>query len=142
MGGTAVRNWARVVFLATAAAGVVASSGAFGQYIRGQATIALRSGESAELTKLYYVENCRSMLKSTPEAEIIDAPPAVTVSVREDMVLPRAQGCAKPVKGGTLVISAKDIEDLSYTPVTIRVTYKTHDGDRKLSYVINLSLIP
>lgn len=142
MGGMAVRNCTRAVFLATATAGVVACSGAFGQYIRGQATIALRSGESTELTTLYYVENCKSMLKSTPEAEIIDAPPAVTVSVREDMVLPRAQGCAKPVKGGTLVISAKDIEDLSYTPVTVRITFKTRDGDRKFSYVINLSLIP
>jgi hypothetical protein len=137
-----VRNWTRGVFLATATAGFVASSGALGQYIRGQATIALKSGESAEITKLYYVENCTSMLKSIPEAEIIDAPPAVTVSVREDMVLPRAQGCAKPVKGGTLVMSAKDIGDLSYTPVTVRITYKTRDGDRKFSYVINLSLIP
>ena len=90
-----MRNWTRGVFLATATAGVVASSGALGQYIRGQQTIALRSGESTELTKLYYVENCTSMLKSIPEAEIIDGPPAVTVSVREDMVLPRAQGCAK-----------------------------------------------
>jgi hypothetical protein len=136
-----MRNWARGVFLATATV-VVAGSGAFGQYLRGQATIALRSGESTELTKLYYVENCVSTLKSTPEAEIIDAPPAVTVSVREDMVLPRAQGCAKPVKGGTLVMTAKDIEDPSYTPVTVRITYKTRDGDRKFSYVINLSLIP
>jgi hypothetical protein len=137
-----VRKLTRGVFLATAAAGVIAGSGALGQYVRGQQTIALRSGESTELTKLYYVENCTSMLKSIPEAEIIDGPPAVTVSVREDMVLPRAQGCAKPVKGGTLVMSAKDIEDPSYTPVTVRITYKTRDGDRKLSLVINLSLVP
>ncbi len=136
-----MRNWTRAAFLAVAGS-VVASSGTLGQYIRGQITIALKSGESTELTKLYYVENCTSMLKSIPEAEIIDGPPAVTVSVREDMVLPRAQGCAKPVKGGTLVMSAKAIEDPSYTPVTVRITYKTRDGDRKYSLVINLSLIP
>jgi hypothetical protein len=58
------------------------------------------------------------------------------------LVLPRAQGCAKPVKGGILVISAKDIEDLSYIPVTVRITYRTRDGDRKFSHVMNLSLIP
>ena len=81
------------------------------------------------------------MLKSTLETEIIDAPPAVTVSVMEDMVLPRAQGCAKPVKGGILVTSAKDIADQLH-PGYRSLTYKTRDGDRKFSCVINLSLIP
>jgi hypothetical protein len=138
-----VRNWTRAAIFAMAAAGIVASSGAFGQFLgKGEATIALRSGESTDIMKLYYVYNCQSILKSTPEAEILDGPPAVTVSVREEMVMPRAQGCAKPVKGGTLVISAKEIEDLSYSPITVRVTYRTKDGDRKFSNVINLSLVP
>jgi hypothetical protein len=137
-----VRKWTKAAILYLAIGGIVASSGSFGQYLRGDFTIALRSGESTDITKLYYVANCKSILKSVPEAEIIDAPPVVTVSVREDLVLPRAQGCAKPVKGGILVISAKDIEDLSYIPVTVRITYRTRDGDRKFSHVMNLSLIP
>jgi hypothetical protein len=41
-----------------------------------------------------------------------------------------------------LTVTAKDIEDQSYTTLTVRITYKTRDGDRKFSHVFNLSLIP
>jgi len=40
------------------------------------------------------------------------------------------------------VLTAKDVEDPSYTPLTLRVTYKTKDGERKFSQVFNLSLLP
>ena len=106
------------------------------------AQIALKSGETADLGVLYYISNCKSILKATPGAEIIDGPPGVSVSVREEMVLPRRQNCAKRVAGGTLVISAKDIEDESFTRLTVRITYKTKDGDRKLSQVYKIALFP
>jgi hypothetical protein len=105
-------------------------------------SVALKSGETAELGPLYWISHCRSILKSPPEAEILDGPPGVTVSVKEAMVLPRQSGCANRVAGGLLIISAKDIEDPSYSTVTIRITYKTKDGDRKRSEVFNLSLLP
>ena len=54
-------------------------------------TIALKSGETDQLTDLYFVSNCKSILKSAPEVEILDGPPGVTVSVKEDMVLPRTR---------------------------------------------------
>jgi hypothetical protein len=105
-------------------------------------TIALKSGESTEVTKLYWVEGCRSTLKSPPEVEILDGPPQVTAEVKEAMVLPRVQNCSKPVQGGILVLSAKDIEDPSFSRLTVRVIYKTRDGDRKFSGVFNLQLLP
>jgi hypothetical protein len=105
-------------------------------------TIALKSGESTEVTKLYWVEGCRSTLKSPPEVEILDGPPQVTAEVKEAMVLPRVQNCSKPVQGGILVLSAKDIEDPSFSRLTLRVIYKTRDGDRKISGVFNLQLLP
>jgi hypothetical protein len=77
-----------------------------------------------------------------PEVEVLDGPPGVTVSIKEDMVLPRAQNCASRVKGGTLVIAAKDIEDTSFSELTVRITYRTRDGDRKFSRIYNLSLFP
>jgi hypothetical protein len=107
-----------------------------------QAQIALKSGESVDLGPLYYVYNCKSVLKATPDAEIIDGPPGVTVSVREEMVLPRFQNCAKKVQGGVLTISAKDIDDQSYTNMTVRITYKTKDGVRKRSQVYAIALFP
>jgi hypothetical protein len=58
------------------------------------------------------------------------------------MVTPRAQRCSNQVSGGKLVITAGEIEDPSYTALTIRVIYRTRDGERKLSLVYNLSLLP
>ena len=122
--------------------GIVGSAAAHAQTIRGSATIALKSGESVEVSNLSWAINCRSLLRSTPEVEVVDGPPGVSVTVKAAMVTPRAQRCAKEVLGGKLVITAENIEDPSYTPLTIRVTYRTRDGDRKFSHVYNLSLFP
>jgi hypothetical protein len=86
--------------------------------------------------------NCRSVLKSTPDAEILDGPPGVSVAIKAAMVTPRAQNCPKPVAGGMLMITAENIEDHSYTTLTIRITYRGRDGDRKSSLIYNLSLFP
>jgi len=105
-------------------------------------TIALKSGESTEVGNLYFIADCRSILKSPPEVEILDGPPQVSAAVKEAMILPRAHNCSKPVHGGILVLSAKEIEDPSYSRITVRLIYKTRDGDRKWSQVFNLQLLP
>jgi hypothetical protein len=129
-----------LAFVHLGIAAVVGSAGAQAQQVK--IPIALKSGESIEVADLAWTANCRSILKSTPEVEILDGPPGVTASVKEANVIPRAQNCAKPVQGGKLVISAKDIDDESNTTLTIRITYRTRDGDRKLSQVYSLSLFP
>jgi len=40
------------------------------------------------------------------------------------------------------MITAKEIEDPSYTNLTVRITYKTKDGDRQTGHVYNVSLFP
>jgi hypothetical protein len=136
----------RLRLLAIAVAGFITcnDSPASAQYrhLVGAGTIALKSGESIELGNVYWVSHCRSLLKSTPEVEVLEGPPQVTVSVKEAMVLPRAQSCAKKVPGGIIVITAKDIDDPSYTHLSVRVNYKTKDGDRKFGHVYNLHLVP
>lgn len=114
------------------------------QYMKlaGAGTVALKSGETLDLGQLYWVTNCRSMLTATPQVEILEGPPQVSVAVKEEMILPRRQGCAKKVSGGMLSITAKEIDDPSFTHLTLRVLYKTKDGQRKWSHVVNLQLIP
>jgi hypothetical protein len=51
-------------------------------------------------------------------------------------------GCAKAVPGGKLVITAKDIQEHSYTRMVLRINYKTLSGDRQRSENINISLFP
>ncbi len=112
------------------------------QTVVGSPSVALKSGETLELGHLYWVSHCKSILKATPEVEVLDGPPGVSVAVKEAMVLPRLQNCGNRVPGGTVTITAKDIDDQSYSKLTLRITYKTKDGDRKFSQVFNLSLFP
>jgi hypothetical protein len=105
-------------------------------------TISLKSGETADLTNVYWAVNCRSMLKSTPQVEIIDGPPNITVAVKEGMVMPRIQNCAKPVKGGTVVLTAAEIEDPSTTRLTLRIKYQGKDGNRQSTVIYDLALFP
>lgn len=49
-------------------------AGAQAQTVRNVPSIALKNGESTELGDLYWVVNCKSLLKSAPEAEILDGP--------------------------------------------------------------------
>ncbi len=110
--------------------------------IGGAHTIALKSGESEEVADLYYVKNCLSLLNSPPQVEVVEGPPGVTASLKEDMVLPRFEKCPAKVKGAKLMVSTGTVEDPSFSPLTVRVTFDTREGIRKQTFVINLSLIP
>jgi hypothetical protein len=105
-------------------------------------SFALKSGESVEVMDLYWVVNCRSQLTSPPEVTVLDGPPGATASVTEAMVLPRFQQCSKPVKGAKLRLSADKIEDQSYSMMTLRIKYKTKDGEREKSMTFSLALFP
>lgn len=103
---------------------------------------ALKSGETVEIMDLYWVTNCRYLLTSPPEVTVLDGPPGVTASATEAMVTPRYQQCAKPVKGAKLKLSADKIEDQSYSIMTLRIKYKTKDGERERSFTFNIALFP
>ena len=105
-------------------------------------SLALKAGESAEIGDLFIVANCRSLLKSTPQATILSGPPNVTVEVKDADVMPRIAQCSRPVKGGKLLIKAGDVQDESETTMTIRISYDTKDGPRQSGYNVNLSLFP
>jgi len=110
--------------------------------VHAQTRIALKSGESTELGILYWITNCASTMVGNPEVEVLESPPELTLSVKPGMVLPRAQKCAKPVRGGTLIVTAKEIDEPKQATLTYRIKYKTKDGDRQRSGVYNVSLFP
>jgi len=105
--------------------------------------IALKGGESIEFGDVYFIAaNCKSLLAGTPEVEIMDGPPGVAVAIKQAMVVPRFYGCGKPVSGGKMLISAKDIDDYSYSRMILRITYKTRSGNLQRSQHINVTLFP
>ena len=77
-----------------------------------------------------------------PEIEVLEGPTEVSLSVREEPVLPRRQGCAKKIPGGTLMLTAKGVTEPVEAKLAYRVKYKTKDGDRQTSQVYIVSLYP
>jgi hypothetical protein len=139
---TSTKSMLATLCVAFASALSLAEVNAQNMMLPGAETVALKSGETEEISDLYYVSNCASLLNSPPQVEVVEGPPGVTASVKEDMVLPRLQKCPTKVKGGKLIVSANKIEDPSFTQLTVRVTFDTREGIRKQTWVVNLNLIP
>jgi hypothetical protein len=104
--------------------------------------IAVKNGESVDLGTVYYVSNCRLIMIGMPDIEVLEGPKNVVLSIREEPVLPRRQGCAAKVAGGTVVLTAKDVTEPAEAKLTYRVNYKTNDGPRQTSQAYIVSLFP
>ena len=104
--------------------------------------LAIKNGETLELEKLYYISNCKSILKGPVTAEILDGPAQLSVSIKEALVEARLQQCAKPVQGAILSLTAKDITQITTSRVIVRWKYLTKDGDRFRSQTLNVTMLP
>jgi hypothetical protein len=104
--------------------------------------LALKNGESIELSPIYWVINCRSIMIGLPEVEVLEGPPQLSLTIREEKVLPRRQGCAAQVSGGTLLLNAKGITEKAEATLTYRLKFKTKAGDRQTSATYTVSLFP
>ena len=104
--------------------------------------LVIKGGENIELGPVYWVVACRSTMIGLPEIEILEGPPELSLSIKEAQVLPRRQGCATPVAGGTLVLSAKNVAERTEARMTFRLKYKTKDGNRQNSQAYIVSLFP
>ena len=116
------------------------SPGAYGQ--TQPRRLALKNGESVEIGKVYWVANCRSIMIGLPEIEVLEGPASVTVSIKEEPVLPRRQGCAAKVPGGTLILTGKGVTEPTEAKLIYRVKYMTKDGARQTSNAYIVSLFP
>jgi hypothetical protein len=107
-----------------------------------QASIALKSGESTEISSVWWVAHCRSMVIGLPEVEILEGPPGLTLAIKEAMVVPRRLNCTNEVPGGLLVATAKDVTEPVQGKLVYRIKFKTRDGDRQSANTLNVSLFP
>jgi hypothetical protein len=103
-------------------------------------TIVAKSGETIDIRPVYGALHCKSILIATPEVEVLQGPPELKLSVREDMVTP--EKCETKVKGGVLVATVGEVKQQIDGKVRFRVKYKTKNGTREPGYVYNVSLLP
>jgi hypothetical protein len=104
--------------------------------------LAIKNGETIELHTVYYVVKCRSIMLSLPEVEVLEGPQEVKLSIKAGDVIPRNVSCAKPVQGGTLLATAKDVAAPKAAKLTYRIKYKTKDGERQSAGTFQVSLFP
>jgi hypothetical protein len=116
--------------------------GSAGAYAQNLPRIALKGGESIDLRNFFSVVNCQSMLIGKPQVEILEGPDEVTVTFREEMVLPRSLNCPKPVPGGILVATAKEVTASKEAKLTFRMKFETKQGPRQASNTYIVSLYP
>jgi hypothetical protein len=102
--------------------------------------IALKSGESTELRNFYVVQHCRSILIGSPVLDVLQGPQELNVTFKEGAKLPTK--CTKPVPGGTVVATAKEIKTPKEAKLTIRLKFKTKIGERQTSNSYIVSLFP
>jgi hypothetical protein len=107
-----------------------------------QRSIALKNGESIDLMPVFGEKNCRSILTETPKVEVLEGPPEIKVTVREEMVAPRRAACKDKIKGGVVVATANDVKARTEGKLTFRVKYKGKDGDRQTAHTFNVTLFP
>jgi len=105
-------------------------------------SMALKSGETLDLGPVYWIARCNSIVTGDPVAEILEGPPEITAKIIPAMVLPRAQGCAKEVKGGKMLVTAKEVTQKVEGALTIRVKYTTKDGERQATRFYNVVIYP
>ena len=74
------------------------------------------------------------------ELDVLEGPKELAVSLKGSMKVP--QKCTKPVPGGTVVATAKDVKAPKEAKLTIRLKFNTKVGERQSSNVYIVSLFP
>ncbi|MGO9484723.1 MAG: hypothetical protein ACLPX9_09100 [Rhodomicrobium sp.] len=104
--------------------------------------IAAKSGETIELSSVFAQVNCRSILLATPEVEVLEGPPEITLSIREQMVPVAKADCHDKVKGGMILATIGQVSHPIEGKLTFRVKYKTKTVNNQVAHVYLYSLFP
>jgi hypothetical protein len=108
-----------------------------------ESTVALKSGETVDLSNLFWVVNCRSLLNGPMRVEVLEGPPEITASIREQKIVPHALNCPKPVDAGVLLLTAaKEVKKKVQAKVVLRVKYPTVDGEKQKSFDFDAIVLP
>ncbi len=105
-------------------------------------TFRAKSGEVIDLLPVFRQVNCRGTLKETPVVEVFQAPPELTLSVREQMVEVPEANCPSKVKGGTVVVTVGQIKEPIKGRLIFRVKYKGKYRESQTGHAYDFSLSP
>jgi len=101
-----------------------------------------KSGETIPLGSVYWIANCKSILKSFAGVDVLDGPSGIALSLKPGKVHATRQNCSKPVEGATVMMTVKNITQEVNATLKYRVRYITLDGEKQSSHAVRLDLFP
>ncbi|MFY9640238.1 MAG: hypothetical protein ACLPJW_10685 [Rhodomicrobium sp.] len=104
--------------------------------------IAAKSGETVDLFTVFAQANCRSTLLETPQVEVLQGPPELTLSVREQIVAVPQFECHNKLKGGMVVATVGQVKQPIEGKLIFRVKFKTKVGESQNGHTFFYSLFP
>lgn len=130
----------RAIPCAIAAGLSLLSAPAIGQ--QHKPTYAIKGSETIDLYSVYWIQNCKSILKSFGGIDVLQGPSQVTLALREQPVNATRQHCRAPVKGAVVTATGKGITQPSTSDLTFRVRYNTTDGPKQSVFTVEMKLFP
>jgi hypothetical protein len=106
--------------------------------------ISLKGGESVELRNYSFVtgNNCLSIMVGKPTLDVLEGPEELSFTLKEGPVTRRDRECPRPVPGGRVVATAREIQQAKEAKLTIRLNYMTKNGPRQSTSAYLVSLFP
>ena len=106
--------------------------------------LVLKAGEKADLGSAYWISRsqCKSLLKSFGGVDLLEGPPGIELTIREENVVARRQNCPDPVPGGMVVLAIGELSSKYQGTIKYQVRYKTEDGDQTSTHQREVELLP
>ncbi|HEX2114967.1 MAG TPA: hypothetical protein VHM01_11235 [Alphaproteobacteria bacterium] len=107
-----------------------------------QDVISIRNGESVDLGAVYWQYRCESIFLRFYGIDLLEGPPGLSLSIRPGRVWAQRQNCPRPLDGGTVVLTAKDVKERFEGTIHYRVRYDTKDGDKQSTHSRKIVVFP
>ncbi len=121
---------------------LLSSTAAGGPASAQDGTLKAKSGEVIDLLPVFRQVNCRGTLLETPVVEVFQAPPELTLTVREQMVEVPEANCPSKVKGGMVVVTVGQVKQPIEGRLIFRVKYKGKYRESQTGHAFDFSLSP
>lgn len=105
-------------------------------------TLKAKSGEVIDLLPVFRQVNCRGTLLETPVVDVFQAPPELTLSIKDQMVEVPEQRCAAKIKGAMVVVTVGQVRQPSEGRLIFRVKYKGKYRESQSGHAFDFSLSP
>jgi hypothetical protein len=105
-------------------------------------TLKAKSGEVIDLLPVFRQVNCRGTLLETPVVEVFQAPPELTLAIKDQMVEVPEQRCAAKIKGAMVVVTVGQVRQPSEGRLIFRVKYKGEYRESQTGHAFDFALSP